>query len=91
MNMKGGIMAVVKTVGNSGQISLGKEYAGRTVLVDEIEPGVWIIKTGEFIPDSEYWMFAPGVKERIDRAIAWAEENPPVGSDLEALSQKIRQ
>ncbi|MGH8610437.1 MAG: DUF2080 family transposase-associated protein, partial [Gammaproteobacteria bacterium] len=33
-------MAVVKTVGNSGQISLGKEYAGRTVLMDEIEPGV---------------------------------------------------
>lgn len=30
-------MAVVKTVGNSGQISLGKKFAGQHVLVDEIE------------------------------------------------------
>ncbi|MGH8602592.1 MAG: hypothetical protein ACREXR_07390 [Gammaproteobacteria bacterium] len=84
-------MAVVKTVGNSGQISLGKEYAGRTVLMDEIEPGVWIIKTGAFIPDSERWMFAYGVNEDIDRAIAWAGKNPPADSDLDALAKKARQ
>ena len=32
-------MAVVKTVGRSGPIALGKAYAGRHVLVDELEPG----------------------------------------------------
>ncbi len=37
-------MSVVKTVGRSGQISLGKQYAGRHALVDEIEAGVWVIK-----------------------------------------------
>jgi hypothetical protein len=82
-------MAVVKTVGSSGQISLGKEYAGRYVLIDELEPGVWIIKTGAFIPDNERWMTAPGVQEEIDRALAWAAENPPAESDLEALARQI--
>ena len=33
-------MSVVKTVGSSGQISLGKKFAGQTVLLDEIETGV---------------------------------------------------
>ena len=50
---------VVKTVGQSGQIALGKAYAGRHVLVDELEPGVWLVKLGEFIPDREGWVDAP--------------------------------
>lgn len=83
--------ATVKTIGQSGQVSLGKEYAGRTVLVDELEPGVWIIKTGNFIPDSERWMMDPAVKEEIDRAIAWAEAHPPAESNVEALLQKAGQ
>ena len=31
---------VVKSIGTSGQISLGKEHAGRKVLVENPEPGV---------------------------------------------------
>jgi hypothetical protein len=33
-------MATMKTVGKSGQIVLGKAYAGRSVFIDELEPGV---------------------------------------------------
>ena len=42
--------ASVKRVGASGQISLGKEFAGRTVLIESTEPGVWLIKTARTIP-----------------------------------------
>jgi len=49
-------MTAVKTIGSSGQIALGKEYAGRRVLVDQVEPGVWLIKVGEFVPNSERWL-----------------------------------
>lgn len=49
-------MAVVKQVGASGQISLGKDFAGRTVLVDSPEAGVWVIKTATTIPYSERWL-----------------------------------
>jgi len=80
----------VKTVGTSGQISIGKEYAGRTVLIDRIEDGVWLIKTAQIIPDSERWVHEEPAKSRIDQAIAWAKENRPVKTDLGKLSAKIR-
>ena len=69
-------MATVKTIGRSGQIVLGKEYAGRSVLVDQVEPGVWIIKVGEFVPDSERWFYEAQVQQEVEEAIAWAERNP---------------
>src|SRR5467141_378128 len=69
-------MATVKTIGRSGQIVLGKEYAGRSVLVDQVEPGVWIIKVGEFVPDSERWLYEAQVQQEVEEAIAWAERNP---------------
>ncbi len=52
-------MGIIKTVGRSGQISLGKKFAGQTIMLDEIQAGVWIIKLGRFIPDNEKWLHAP--------------------------------
>jgi hypothetical protein len=49
----------VKVVGANGQISLGKRYAGRQVLVEEREPGVWIVRTATVIPDNERWLHEP--------------------------------
>lgn len=43
----------VKVVGTNGQISLGKQYAGRQVLVEEYEPGVWLVRTATVVPDNE--------------------------------------
>ena len=83
-------MAAIKTVGSSGQIALGKQYAGRHVLVDEIEPGVWLVKVGEFVPDCERWLHEPEAKTKLDRAIAWAEANPPRESDLAELEERLR-
>ena len=82
-------MATVKTIGASGQIALGKEYAGRHVLVDEVERGVWVVKLGDFIPDSERWLHRPSVSPVIDRAIAWAEKHPPRRTNLEKLSRRL--
>jgi hypothetical protein len=83
-------MQVVKTIGASGQVSLGKEYAGRLVLIDQVEPGVWILKLGEFVPDDERWMMRDEVKQEIDRAVDWAEKNPPAETNLDALEEKVR-
>jgi hypothetical protein len=82
-------MGVIKTVGSSGQIALGKQYAGRHVLVEEREPGVWIVKLGEFVPDNERWLEEPEVKAKLDRAIARAEAEPMHETDLEELEQRI--
>ena len=80
----------VKTIGTSGQISLGKQYAGRTVIVDEIETGVWMVKTAQVIPDNEMWLHTPEVSASLDRALAWAASNKPSASNLSALERKIR-
>ncbi len=72
-------------MGQSGQISLGKKYAGRQSLVDEIESGVWIVKVGKFIPANEQWLYSQKVKTDLDWAIDWAEKNPPQTSDLRLI------
>ena len=82
-------MPALKTIGASGQISLGKEYAGRHVLVEQIEPGVWIIKIGEFIPENERWLHRPNIEEDLNEAIAWAEKNPPKPSNVDDLERKL--
>jgi hypothetical protein len=89
--MKGGekLMPAVKTIGSSGQIALGKEYAGRHVLIDEVERGVWVVKLGDFIPDSERWLNQPPVKTDVEDAVAWAEKHPPRGTDLKRLSRRL--
>ena len=82
-------VAAVKTVGANGQIALGKEYAGRKVLVDQVEPGVWILKLGQFVPDSERWLHFDEARRDIDEAVEWAEENPPLATDLGDLERRI--
>ena len=52
----------IKQIGASGQISLGKEFAGRTVLINTTEPGVWVIKTAQTIPDSELLLHQPVIQ-----------------------------
>ncbi len=84
-------MTMVKTIGNQGQIELGNEYAGQDALIDQIEPGVWIIKLGQFIPNSERWLHQENVKSELDEAVVWAEKNPPQSSDLDQLEVLIDQ
>jgi hypothetical protein len=79
----------VKVIGASGQVSLGKKYAGRTVTIDEVEPGVWHIRTAQVIPDNELWLHTPEAKASLDRALEWAAAHPPRQSDLKALRRRV--
>jgi hypothetical protein len=81
--------ASIRTVGSDGRVAIGKQYAGRRVVVDQLEPGVWVVKVGEFIPDSERWLHEPETKAKIDRAIAWAESHPPQETDLNELEERL--
>ena len=80
--------AAVKRIGASGQISLGKEFAGRTVLIESSEPGVWVIKTAQTIPDSELWLHQPESATRLDRALSQIHQ-PPDETDIDALEQHL--
>ncbi len=78
----------VKVIGNNGQLSLGKNFAGKMVLVDQLDDGTWLIKAGKFIPDSEKWLHEKRDLTSLDRALAWAEKNEPQ-DNFEQVIKKI--
>jgi len=75
----------VKVIGANGQISLGKQYAGRQVLVEEQEPGVWLIRTATVIPDNERWLHQPKAAADLQNALSWAQANPPTDANVDAM------
>ena len=79
----------VKVVGANGQISLGKEFAGRQVLVEEREPGVWLIRTALVVPENELWLREPQAKDDLQRALQWTQHNPPKESDPDATIRTL--
>ncbi len=79
---------IVKSIGANGQITLGKEFAGRLVLVDQPEPGVWHMKLGAFVPDNEKWLHTPEAKAALDEALEWDVSNPPRATDFAALDAR---
>ncbi len=65
----------VKLVGANGQISLGKQFAGRQVLVEEREPGVWLVRTATVIPDNERWLHQPQAASELQSALTIAQDH----------------
>ncbi len=75
----------VKIIGANGQISLGKQFAGRQVLVEEKEAGVWLIRTATVIPDNERWLHEPQAASDLSKALAWSAQNPASDTQTDAL------
>ena len=78
----------VKVIGTNGQVSLGKEFAGKTVLVDQIDESTWVIKAGKFIPDSEKWLHHGKSMAKLEKALDWAEKHKPK-DNFDELAQGI--
>lgn len=76
-------------IGASGQIALGKQFAGRTALVEELEPGVWVVRLGSFVPDNERWLWTADAKASLARAEAHAAAHEPTAPDLDDLERKV--
>ena len=79
----------IKLVGSYGQISLGKQYAGRHVVVEESEPGVWIVRTATVIPDNERWLHEPAAAASLQAAMAWSASHPPADADLDETLKRL--
>lgn len=79
----------VKVIGANGQISLGKQFAGRQVLVEEQEPGVWLVRTATVIPDNERWLHLPQAASDLKNALDWAQANPPGDSNVDTILEKL--
>ena len=67
--------AIIKQVGTNGQISLGKEYAGKQIQISKLNDSTLVIKSGHFIPDDEQWLYSKVNVAKLDKAIGWAENS----------------
>lgn len=72
----------VKVVGANGQISLGKEFAGKQVMVEQVDAGVWLIRTARIVPDNEAIFHVKQAAADLDEAMTWAAKNKPQETDL---------
>jgi len=79
----------VKVVGANGQITLGKQYAGRQVLVEMSEPGVWIVRTATVIPDNERWLHQSPAAADLQAAMAWSASHSPSDAELEGTLKRL--
>ena len=83
-------MPSIKTISAGGQISLGKKYAGRTVIIESPEEGVWVVKAATVIPDNERWLHEEPAKSKLEAAIAWAATHEPQETNWEEFEAKVQ-
>lgn len=80
------------TVGNNGQVSIGKEFAGRQVQIEKTGEGLVIISPGKFIPDHQATFFTKQAVDDLQEFDNWASSanKPQGGTDVNALRSKLK-
>jgi hypothetical protein len=77
--------AEIKSVGKSGQISLGKRYAGKTFRVQQRPDGSLLLTAVALVPESQLWTLQEPHLGAIARGMRWAVATPPAETDLDDL------
>lgn len=75
----------IKVVGKSGQISLGKSYAGKTLRLERRKDGTMVLTAVAVVPESQLWTLEEPHRSRIERGLTWAAETEPRETDVESL------
>lgn len=52
-------------------------------LVEEYEPGVWLVRTATVVPDNERWLHTPNAISDIEKGLSWAAQNPASDDGVE--------
>jgi hypothetical protein len=75
----------IKVVGKSGQISLGKRYAGKTLELQRLDDGSLLLRAVAMVPESQLWTVEEPHRSQIARGLAWAAQAKPQESDPDSL------
>lgn len=78
----------VKRVGRSGQISLGKRYAGKTLRLERFKDGRIVLTAVAMVPETQLWTLAEPDRSRIERGLIWAARTEPAETDLDQLLKR---
>jgi CRISPR/Cas system CMR subunit Cmr4 (Cas7 group RAMP superfamily) len=77
----------IKTISSSGQISLGKAFAGKVVKLEHLEDGRWMVTPVQVIPEHLMWAYTPEVTARLEKHLA--KNRASTESDLDAIEAQI--
>lgn len=80
--------AEIKVVGKSGQISLGKRYAGKTLRLERRADGTLVLTAVAMVPERQLWTLQEPHRSRIERGLAWAAETEPQETDVDRLMRR---
>jgi len=75
----------IKVVGKSGQISLGKRYAGKTLRLERRADGTVVLTAVAMVPESQLWTTQEPHRSRIERGLTWASATKPHETSVEDL------
>jgi hypothetical protein len=78
----------IKVVGKSGQISLGKRYAGKTLRLERHADGTMVLTAVAVVPETQLWTLQEPHRSRIERGLAWAAETAPEETDVESMLKR---
>ena len=81
-------MQHIKTVGKSGEISLGKAMAGMGFIMEELPGGDIVLKRAVVVPMNER-LLEPAVQAELEAAREWRRNNPAKATDLAALGSQL--
>lgn len=80
----------LKRVGQSGQISVGRELAGKLLRLEQLEDGRLLLTPVVDVPESQMWTLSEPHKSRIERGLAWATNTPAKETDVASLVAKTK-
>ncbi len=78
----------IKVVGKSGQISLGKRYAGKTLRLERRKDGTVVLTAVAMVPEHQLWTLEEPHRSHIERGLRWAAATAPQESDVEGLLKR---
>jgi hypothetical protein len=80
----------IKRVGQSGQISVGRELAGKLLRLEQLDDGKLLLTPVVDVPESQLWTLSEPHKSRIERGLAWAATTTPRKTDLGSIMAKAK-
>ena len=78
----------IKVVGKSGQISLGKSYAGKTLRLERRGDGTMLLTAVAVVPESQMWTLDEPHRSQMARGLTWASQTPPKETAVDALAKR---
>jgi len=59
------------------------------VIVEQREPGVWLVRTATIVPDNEKWIHKPKAAADLVAALNWSTANPTADGHTDACLVRL--